>query len=42
MREVAILGVGQTAVREQWDQSIRQLAVTAGRAAMQDAGVDAS
>jgi acetyl-CoA C-acetyltransferase len=40
MREVAILGVGQTAVREQWDQSIRQLAVTAGRAAMQDAGVE--
>ncbi|VAW33482.1 Acetyl CoA synthase (Acetyl-CoA c-acetyltransferase) [hydrothermal vent metagenome] len=40
MQEVAILGVGQTAVREQWDQSIRQLAVTAGRAAMQDAGVE--
>ena len=40
MREVAILGVGQTAVKEQWDQSIRQLAVTAGRAAMQDAGIE--
>jgi acetyl-CoA C-acetyltransferase len=40
MREVAILGVGQTAVREQWDQSIRQLAVAAGRAAMQDAGLE--
>ncbi|WP_420644807.1 thiolase domain-containing protein [Candidatus Leptofilum sp.] len=40
MREVAILGVGQTAVREQWDRSIRQLAVAAGRAAMQDAGLD--
>ena len=40
MREVAILGVGQTAVREQWDRSIRQLAVAAGRAAMQDAGVE--
>ncbi|MCP4421104.1 MAG: thiolase domain-containing protein [Chloroflexi bacterium] len=40
MREVAILGVGQTAVREQWDQSIRQLAVTAGRAAMEDAGIE--
>jgi acetyl-CoA C-acetyltransferase len=40
MREVAILGVGQTAVREQWDQSIRQLAVTAGRAAMRDAGLE--
>jgi acetyl-CoA C-acetyltransferase len=40
MRQVAILGVGQTPVREHWDQPIRQLAVTAGRAAMQDAGVD--
>lgn len=40
MREVAILGVGQTAVREHWDRSIRQLAVEAGRAAMQDAGID--
>ncbi len=40
MREVAILGVGQTAVREQWDQSIRQLAVAAGRAALQDAGLE--
>ena len=39
MLEVAILGVGQTAVREHWDLSIRQLAVDAGRAAMQDAGV---
>lgn len=40
MREVAILGVGQTAVKEQWDQSIRQLAVTAGRAALTDAAVE--
>ena len=40
MREVAILGVGQTAVREHWNRSIRQLATTAGRAAMEDAGVD--
>ncbi|MCP4357268.1 MAG: thiolase domain-containing protein [Chloroflexi bacterium] len=39
MREVAILGVGQTPVREHWDLSIRQLAVNAGRSAMQDAGV---
>ena len=28
MRQVAILGVGQTAVREHWDLSIRELAVT--------------
>lgn len=40
MRQVAILGVGQTPVREHWDQPIRQLAVNAGRAAMQDAGVE--
>jgi acetyl-CoA C-acetyltransferase len=40
MRQVAILGVGQTAVREQWSSSLRQLAVAAGRAAMDDAGVD--
>ena len=40
MREVAILGVGQTPVREHWDLSLRQLAVQAGRAAMADAGVE--
>ncbi|MFQ5436791.1 MAG: beta-ketoacyl synthase N-terminal-like domain-containing protein, partial [Anaerolineae bacterium] len=40
MREVAILGVGQTAVREHWDLSLRQLAVRAGAAAMADAGVE--
>lgn len=40
MREVAILGVGQTAVREHWDLPIKKLAVNAGRAAMADAGVE--
>jgi acetyl-CoA C-acetyltransferase len=40
MREVAILGVGQTPVREHWDISLRGLAVEAGRAALADAGVD--
>lgn len=40
MRQVAILGVGQTAVREHWDQSIRHLAVNAGRAALLDAGIE--
>ena len=40
MRQVAILGVVQIPVREHWDVSIRQLAVNAGRAAMQDAGVE--
>lgn len=40
MRQVAILGVGQMPVREHWDLPIRQLAVNAGRAAMEDAGVE--
>ena len=40
MREVSILGVGQTPVREHWDLSLRQLAVEAGRAALADAGVE--
>ena len=40
MREVAILGVGQTPVREHWDLSVRDLAVVAGRAAMEDAGIE--
>jgi len=39
MHQVAILGVGQTPVREHWDISLRDLAVAAGRAAMQDADV---
>lgn len=39
MRQVAILGVGQTPVREHWEEAIRDLAVAAGRAAMEDAGV---
>ncbi|MFN2117908.1 MAG: thiolase domain-containing protein, partial [Candidatus Promineifilaceae bacterium] len=40
MHQVAILGVGQVPVREHWDLSIRDLAVNAGRAAMEDAGVE--
>jgi len=40
MREVAILGVGQTPVREHWDISLRALAVEAGRAALADAAVE--
>ena len=39
-RQVAILGVGQTAVRDHWELSLRELAVQAGRAAMADAGMD--
>ena len=40
MRQVAILGVGQTPVREHWPLSLRQLTVEAGRAALNDAGVE--
>ena len=40
MRQVAILGIGQTPIREHWGLSIRDLAVAAGRAAMEDAGVE--
>ena len=40
MVEVAILGVGQTAVREHWQLSLRNMAVSAGRAAMEDAGLE--
>jgi acetyl-CoA C-acetyltransferase len=39
MREVAILGLGQTPVAEHWDLSLRDLMTRAGIAAMQDAGV---
>lgn len=39
MNQVAILGVGQVPVREHWGLSIRELAVQAGREAMEDAGV---
>jgi acetyl-CoA C-acetyltransferase len=38
MREVAILGIGQTPIAEQWDKSIRVIAGEAVFAAMQDAG----
>jgi acetyl-CoA C-acetyltransferase len=38
MRPVAIIGIGQTKIDEQWDRSIRQIAVEAIQAALQDAG----
>ena len=38
MRNVAILGVGQTAVAEHWDRSLRDLAASAGLAALHNAG----
>lgn len=40
MRNVAIIGVGQTAVGEHWDNSLRMLASDAVRAALADANVD--
>ncbi|HEY6074140.1 MAG TPA: thiolase domain-containing protein, partial [Anaerolineales bacterium] len=40
MREVAILGIGQTRVDEQWEKSIREIGGEAGFAALQDAGID--
>ena len=40
MRDVSIIGVGQTPVNEHYDLSLRELALRAMRAAMQDAGVE--
>ncbi len=40
MRGVSVVGIGQTKVREHWDKSLRDLAVEAVLAAMQDAHVD--
>ena len=39
MRKVAILGVGQTEIGEQWDRSLREIGGEAALAAMQDSGV---
>ena len=38
MRDVSIIGIGQTPVGEHWDKSLRQLAVASVRAALGDAG----
>jgi acetyl-CoA C-acetyltransferase len=38
MREVAIIGIGLTPIGEQWDKSLRQIAVEAVIAALKDAG----
>lgn len=40
MREVAIIGIGQTKVEEHWDKSLRELAGEAALAAMLEAQVD--
>lgn len=39
MRQVAILGIGQTPVRDHWEYGIHDLAVQAGRAALENAGL---
>lgn len=38
MRPVAILGIGQTVIEEQWEKSIRDIAAEAALAALHDAG----
>jgi acetyl-CoA C-acetyltransferase len=38
MRDVAIIGIGQTPVGEHWDSSLRMLAADAARAALEDSG----
>jgi acetyl-CoA C-acetyltransferase len=40
MRDVAIIGVGQTEVGEHWDLSLRHLALKAVQTALADAGVE--
>jgi acetyl-CoA C-acetyltransferase len=40
MREIAIIGIGQTPVRENWEQSIREIAGEAVISAMADAEVE--
>lgn len=40
MRNVAILGIGQTKVDEHWDKSLREIGGEAAFLAMQDAGVE--
>jgi acetyl-CoA C-acetyltransferase len=40
MRDVSIIGIGQTKVAEHWDRSLRHLAGDAVLAAMEDAGIE--
>lgn len=40
MRDVAIIGIGQTPVGEHWEKSLRTLAADAVRAALDDAGIE--
>ncbi len=40
MRDVSIIGIGQTPVGEHWERSLRHLAYEAVAAAMEDAGIE--
>ncbi len=40
MRNVAVVGVGQTKFSEHWDKSLRELAAEAGNLAISDSGID--
>src|SRR5512147_161075 len=40
MRQVAILGIGQTKIDEHWDKSLREIGGEAALAALQDAGLE--
>jgi acetyl-CoA C-acetyltransferase len=40
LRDVSIIGIGQTKVGEHWDKSLRQLAMEALSAALNDAGLE--
>ena len=40
MRQVAILGIGQTKIDEHWEKSLREIGGEAAFAAMQDAGIE--
>jgi acetyl-CoA C-acetyltransferase len=40
VRDVSIIGIGQTPVGEHWERSLRHLAYDAIKAAMQDAGIE--
>src|SRR5512136_2866132 len=42
MRDVAIIGIGQTPVGEHWEKSLRQLAHDAIMSAMRDAAIGAA
>ncbi len=40
MREVAVLGIGQTIIDEQWEKSLREIGGEAAFAALHDAGIE--